>query len=107
MPSCPAVCRASTSASSTARRAWMAYGSRVFPTSVKVQTRPQVGNIRLAGDKPGHDDVDESESKAVQRTHHARHARTCAGHPCLESLNRNKTWMAGTSPAMTTGSAEF
>jgi hypothetical protein len=29
-----------------------------------------------------------------------RHARPCAGHPRL-TYQRNKTWMAGTSPAMT------
>jgi len=28
-------------------------------------------------------------------------ARLCAGHPRLEVLARSKTWMAGTSPAMT------
>src|SRR4051812_36225716 len=31
----------------------------------------------------------------------ARHARPCAGHPRLDSLAARKTWMAGTSPAMT------
>src|SRR5258708_31543128 len=30
-----------------------------------------------------------------------RHARACPGHPRLSSLAENKTWMAGTSPAMT------
>src|SRR5258706_10423202 len=29
------------------------------------------------------------------------HARPCAGHPRLCRLTRSKTWMAGTSPAMT------
>jgi hypothetical protein len=31
----------------------------------------------------------------------ARHARPCAGHPRLKSNAGSKTWMAGTSPAMT------
>ena len=31
----------------------------------------------------------------------ARHARPCAGHPRLTALKSRKTWMAGTSPAMT------
>jgi hypothetical protein len=30
-----------------------------------------------------------------------RHARPCAGHPRLETQMNSKTWMAGTSPAMT------
>src|SRR6185437_9365381 len=30
-----------------------------------------------------------------------RHARPCAGHPRLDRIARRKTWMAGTSPAMT------
>ena len=30
-----------------------------------------------------------------------RHARPCAGHPCLSGLKQQKAWMAGTSPAMT------
>src|SRR5262249_1695394 len=30
-----------------------------------------------------------------------RHARPGAGHPCLHDLAAVKTWMAGTSPAMT------
>jgi hypothetical protein len=30
----------------------------------------------------------------------SRHARPCAGHPRLDHNNR-KTWMGGTSPAMT------
>jgi hypothetical protein len=31
-----------------------------------------------------------------------RHARACRGHPRLYGLaSTNKTWMAGTSPAMT------
>src|SRR5713101_5236165 len=32
---------------------------------------------------------------------HLRHARPCAGHPRLNSIAARKTWMAGTSPAMT------
>src|SRR6266849_9921560 len=35
----------------------------------------------------------------------ARHARPCAGHPRLTAFARRKTWMAGTSPAMTTSKA--
>src|ERR1700738_4894049 len=31
-----------------------------------------------------------------------RHARPCAGHPRRLPCQRSKTWMAGTSPAMTT-----
>jgi hypothetical protein len=30
-----------------------------------------------------------------------RHARPCAGHPRLAGAAARKTWMAGTSPAMT------
>src|SRR6202021_947044 len=30
-----------------------------------------------------------------------RHARPCAGHPRLKNRSKEKTWMAGTSPAMT------
>jgi hypothetical protein len=30
-----------------------------------------------------------------------RHGRACRGHPRLHSTRRSKTWMAGTSPAMT------
>src|SRR5262249_32311530 len=32
------------------------------------------------------------------------HARPCAGHPRLPLFNKNETWMAGTSPAMTSQS---
>src|SRR5262249_26293854 len=35
------------------------------------------------------------------RVEHARHARPCAGHPRLRAPAQTKTWMAGTSPAMT------
>jgi hypothetical protein len=31
----------------------------------------------------------------------ARHARPCAGHPRLDFTEARKTWMAGSSPAMT------
>src|SRR5689334_12872842 len=34
-----------------------------------------------------------------------RHARPCAGHPRLKTASASKTWMAGTSPAMTKGEA--
>src|SRR5215207_7994296 len=37
----------------------------------------------------------------VQLSVLARHARPCAGHPRLDSLAARKTWMAGTSPAIT------
>jgi hypothetical protein len=30
-----------------------------------------------------------------------RHARACPGHPRLTGISARKTWMAGTSPAMT------
>jgi hypothetical protein len=30
-----------------------------------------------------------------------RHARACPGHPRLNGIAAGKTWMAGTSPAMT------
>src|SRR5690348_14415448 len=30
-----------------------------------------------------------------------RHARPCAGHPRLHDIAATKTWMAGSSPAMT------
>ena len=32
----------------------------------------------------------------------ARHALACPGHPRLTAFARKKTWMAGSSPAMTT-----
>src|SRR5208282_6504275 len=32
-----------------------------------------------------------------------RHARACRGHPRLAFAEYGKTWMAGTSPAMTNG----
>src|SRR5260370_18041844 len=34
-------------------------------------------------------------------TSETRHARACPGHPRLNILTARKTWMAGTSPAMT------
>jgi hypothetical protein len=34
-----------------------------------------------------------------------RHARTCCGHPHLWAAD--KSWMAGTSPAMTTDVTEY
>jgi hypothetical protein len=39
------------------------------------------------------------------QTHHilGRHARPCAGHPRIKAKVISKTWMAGTSPAMTDG----
>src|SRR5690242_21325707 len=33
-----------------------------------------------------------------------RHARACRGHPRLATMAESKTWMAGTSPAMTSPS---
>src|SRR3984893_6024909 len=36
-----------------------------------------------------------------------RHARPCAGHPRLNSTAARKTWMAGTSPAMTKRDSEI
>jgi hypothetical protein len=37
----------------------------------------------------------------ILRTAYQRHARPCAGHPRLSPQQQSKTWMAGTSPAMT------
>src|SRR5947209_5576853 len=37
----------------------------------------------------------------------ARHARACPGHPRLSGIAAIKTWMAGTSPAMTTERVKF
>ena len=36
-----------------------------------------------------------------------RHARACPGHPRLGFIRARKTWMAGTSPAMTKGEPEL
>jgi hypothetical protein len=36
-----------------------------------------------------------------------RHARPCAGHPRLRFDQPRKTWMAGTSPALTKKTALF
>jgi len=35
------------------------------------------------------------------RRHQVRHGRIYSGHPRLNSIATSKTWMAGTSPAMT------
>src|SRR5438045_1115207 len=46
----------------------------------------------------------ESDSKEINKIrlwHIARHGRACPGHPRPCSLAARKTWMAGTSPAMT------
>jgi len=42
----------------------------------------------------------EDDSVEVCALNSLRHARPCAGHPCL-ALRHRKAWMAGTSPAMT------
>src|SRR5258705_11405642 len=41
------------------------------------------------------------EHDQVKSNHALRHARACPGHPRLNASARTKTWMAGTSPAMT------
>jgi|SRR3984885_6500352 hypothetical protein len=53
---------------------------------------------------PGGKDRSADQGKVdgrVGRSSSARHARPCAGHPRLYCLKSRKTWMAGTSPAMT------
>jgi hypothetical protein len=52
--------------------------------------------------KSGHDDASKSSAPifvCLQIVSLARHARACRGHPRLNG--QPKTWMAGTSPAMT------
>ncbi len=46
------------------------------------------------------DEFSRAENWVVRLPTH-RHARACRGHPRLAALTRRKTWMAGTSPAMT------
>ena len=46
-------------------------------------------------------DVHGVAPSAVDTFASIRHARPCAGHPRLSSFEDRKTWMAGTSPAMT------
>jgi hypothetical protein len=41
----------------------------------------------------------EAKARQIDQVH--RHARACPGHPRLYDLAWIKTWMAGTSPAMT------
>ena len=48
---------------------------------------------------PGEETEPNLGRKPAARTF--RHARTCCGHPRLLAVPRFKTWMAGTSPAMT------
>ena len=49
----------------------------------------------------------EFDAKAPNKFGHFRHARACAGHPRFFSRRPRKTWMAGTSPAMTKRSTGF
>jgi hypothetical protein len=42
----------------------------------------------------------------TERCNETRHARPCAGYPRLGFTQARKTWMAGTSPAMTKKSWE-
>jgi hypothetical protein len=48
--------------------------------------------------------VSRFENLLRSRAFQLRHARLYAGHPRLCSPAASKTWMAGTSPAMTLGS---
>jgi hypothetical protein len=43
----------------------------------------------------------QNAANGMERSSEARHARPCAGHPRLSCIQVRKTWMAGTSPAMT------
>jgi hypothetical protein len=43
----------------------------------------------------------ENAGSKIRHIARVRHARPCAGHPRLEAIALEKTWMAGTSPAMT------
>jgi hypothetical protein len=46
--------------------------------------------------------IARSETSAVcSGTSHPRHARPWAGHPRFTAVSQTKSWMAGTSPAMT------
>jgi hypothetical protein len=49
----------------------------------------------------GRDRILEIEGPGFAGAFLIRHARPCAGHPRLYGWKTNKTWMAGTSPAMT------
>src|SRR4051812_16726303 len=49
-------------------------------------------------------DLDHTtDARLVVQSPSHRHARAWRGHPRLSFLNCSKTWMAGTSPAMTSG----
>ena len=53
------------------------------------------------GNSQAHDGP-ESEFRSTHLEQKVRHARTCSGHPRLSShSSQSKTWMAGSSPAMT------
>src|SRR6476619_2497295 len=45
---------------------------------------------------------DDTANSSRVRKKVARHVRACSGHPRLHGGPAGKTWMAGTSPAMTT-----
>ena len=68
----------------------------------------EVAAVYTRAPKPGgrgqHDGIAGGgvlERVAINSNHALRHARACRGHPRLNASARMKTWMAGTSPAMT------
>src|SRR4029077_2914901 len=52
-------------------------------------------------DRRGADQSQADPGEAQGGVAQPRHARPCAGHPRLSLLAGEKSWMAGTSPAMT------
>src|SRR5450756_3193217 len=52
---------------------------------------------------PGHHPESRTQNavNGVRPFGRGRHARPCAGHPRLDGVATRKTWMAGSSPAMT------
>jgi hypothetical protein len=57
--------------------------------------------VALRGPLRGHLRVTDRRLGPALPTAQVRHARPCAGHPRLSLRRGFKTWMAGTSPAMT------
>jgi hypothetical protein len=107
--SCPALCRASTSLrycnkqdvdgrNKSGHDVATRCLSLVMPgpvPGIHVFTTLQQAKTWMAGTSPAM--TTEMHTRSLHR-----HARPCAGHPCLYDPATSKTWMAGTSPAVTT-----
>jgi hypothetical protein len=76
----------------------VAFGSAIDPFACGILARqPLLGGL-TASDRR----IERNDQKSYQSYEMVtRHARPCAGHPRLILLDAPKTWMAGTSPAMT------